>query len=244
MADTFETKPNNFGNTNQSHTKYLDLAGLKEFWDRVKDYIDTQDLTIYDRIKDISGLDIADLLVIGKGDANNSAVLNGEYTVNGTKYENKAISQISMAIGAASTAGLKGWYYSEITFGSNPVITLSDVQPYGVLGTLVGGSWSSGTPNIKAGDKVSIVNSSKYDYCGTVKSVSGNKITLNGSLPFSSLAVGTVAVNNPDDWSIYLPDNESAGKVEALASAERRHFEISNVGLTCQSQKFKPILNF
>lgn len=232
MADTFETKPNNFGNTNQSHTKYLDLAGLKEFWGRVKDYIDTQDLTIYDKIKDISGLDIDDLLVIGKGDANNSAVLNGEYTISGTKYKNKALSQVSVSLGAASTAGLKGWYYSAITFGTNPVITLSDTQPYGVLGSLVGGSWSSGTPSISKGDKISIVNNAKYDYCGTVKSVAGNKITLNEALPFNSLDIGTVTVNNPDDWSIYLPEKPDAGIIDfgGGAFAEGVNTKSTNIG--------------
>ena len=228
MADTFETKPNNFGNTNQSHTKYLDLAGLKEFWGRVKDYIDTQDLTIYDKIKDISGLDIDDLLVIGKGDANNSAVLKGEYQ----GYSNKALSQVSVSLGAASTAGLKGWYYSAITFGANPVITLSDTQPYVLVNALRGGSWSSGTPNIKAGDKISIVNDAKYDYCGEVKSISGNKITLKEALPFDSLATSLISVNDPDDWTIYLPDRADAGIIDfgGGAFAEGVNTQATNIG--------------
>ena len=137
-----------------------------------------------------------------------------------------------MALGAASTAGLKGWYYSKIVFGDNPVITLSDKQPYVFLGNLIGGAWSSDTPNIKAGDKISIVNNSKYDYCGEVKSVSGNKITLNASLPFDTLDVGTIAVNNPDDWTIYLPDNESAGIIDfgGGALAEGVNTKATNIG--------------
>ena len=149
-----------------------------------------------------------------KGDAENSAVLKGETDVSGTTYKNRAISQTSMAVGAATTAGLKGWYYSNITFGSKPVITLSDKQPYALLGKLVGGEWKSGTPNIAVGDKVSIVNNAKYDYCGEVESISGNKVTLKSALPFDTLDIGTITVNNPDDWSIYLPEKESAGIID------------------------------
>lgn len=173
-------------------------------------------------------IDLATNWVIVKGDADNSAVLKGEYQ----GYSNKAISQVSMALGAASTAGLKGWYYSKITFGTNPVITLSDKQPTVAFGYLVGGNWSSGTPNIKAGDKISIVNNSKYDYCGEVKSVSGNTITLKSALPFDSLDTSLISVNNPDDWTIYLPDNESAGIIDfgGGALAEGVNTKATNIG--------------
>jgi hypothetical protein len=162
------------------------------------------------------------------GDMPNSAVLKGEYQ----GYKNKAISQTSVAIGAATTAGLKGWYYSKIEFGSTPIITLSDKQPSVFLGYLSGGSWTSGTPNIKVGDKISIVNNAKYDYCGEVKSISGNKITLKSALPFDSLDTGLISVNNPDDWSIYLPDNESAGIIDfgGGALAEGVNTKSTNIG--------------
>lgn len=212
--------------------KYLDLDGLQKFWAQAKTYIDRQDRVISDKIEDLSNLDIDDLLVMGKGDANNSAVLNGEYTISGTKYKNRAISQISMALGAATTAGLKGWYYSKIDFGSNPVITLSDEQPYVLVNALRGGSWSSGTPNIKAGDKISIVNDSKYDYCGEVKSVSGNKITLKEALPFDSLATSLISANDPDDWTIYLPERADAGIIDmgGGALAEGVNTQATNIG--------------
>lgn len=162
-----------------------------------------------------------------KGDAENSAVLKGEYE----GYSNKAISQTSMAVGAATTAGLKGWYYSAIDFTNN-IITLSDKQPYALLGNLVGGAWSSGTPNISVGDKVSIVNNAKYDYCGEVKSISGNKVTLKSALPFNTLDIGTITVNNPDDWSIYLPEKESAGIIDfgGGALAEGVNTKATNIG--------------
>ena len=148
--------------------------------------------------------------VIIKGDADNSAVLKlkGEYE----GYSNKAISQTSIAIGASTTAGLKGWYYSKIDFSKNQ-ITLSDKQPYAISSVLIGGSWSSGTPNISIGDKISIVNDSKYDYCGTVKSISENIITLVDSLPFSKIS-SSLSFNNLDDWSIYIPDKPDAGIID------------------------------
>lgn len=137
-----------------------------------------------------------------------------------------------MAIGAATTAGLKGWYYSKIEFGSNPVITLSDKQPSVILGYLSGGEWSSGTPNIKVGDKISIVNNSKYDYCGEVKSISNNKVTLKSALPFDKLDTGLISLNNPDDWSIYLPDNEYAGIIDfgGGALSEGVNTKSTNIG--------------
>lgn len=164
---------------------------------------------------------------IVKGDAENSAVLKGEYK----GYSNKTISQVSVAVGAATTAGLKGWYYSAIDFTNN-IITLSDKQPYALLDNLVGGAWSSGTPNISEGDKVSIVNNAKYDYCGEVKSISGNKVTLKSALPFNTLDIGTITVNNPDDWSIYLPEKESAGIIDfgGGALAEGVYTKATNIG--------------
>lgn len=144
-----------------------------------------------------------------KGNVENSAVLKGEYE----GYSNKAISQTSVAVGAGTIAGLKGWYYSAINFTNNQ-ITLSDKQPYVLLNNLVGGRWSSSTPNIKVGDKVSIVNNSKYDYCGEVKSISGNVITLKESLPFSELSLSLVSVNNPDDWTVYIPDRADVGIID------------------------------
>lgn len=54
-----------------------------------------------------------------------------------------------MAVGAATTVGLKGWYYSNIDF-TNKKITLSDKPTYILVGsTLLNGGWTSGTPNIK-----------------------------------------------------------------------------------------------
>ena len=150
-----------------------------------------------------------------KGDAENSAVLKGEYE----GYSNKAISQTSMAVGAATTAGLKGWYYSAIDF-TNKKITLSDRPTYILAGNLLlNGGWSSGVPNIKVDDVISLVNNSKYDLCSKVTAVNGNVITVD-SLPFTILvrdegaAVALIAGQFSDGYSVYIPDRPDAGIID------------------------------
>ena len=149
------------------------------------------------------------------GDAKYSAVMKGEYE----GYSNKAISQTSMAVGAATTAGLKGWYYSAIDF-SNKKITLSDTPTYILVDNiLLNGSWLSGTPNIEVGDVISLVNNSKYDFCSKVIAVNGNVITVD-SLPFDGLvqdsgaAVAVLAGQFSDGYSVYIPDRPNAGIID------------------------------
>lgn len=152
---------------------------------------------------------------IGYGDATHSAVLKGEYQ----GYKNKAISKTSMAIGAATTAGLKGWYYSAIDFASKE-ITLSDRPTYILVGeTLINGGWSSGVPNIKVGDVISLVNDSKYDLCSKVTAVNGNVISV-ASLPFTGLVIDSgaslavLAGQFSDGYSVYIPDRPDAGIID------------------------------
>lgn len=141
------------------------------------------------------------------GEADNSAILDGEYE----GYSNRAISQTSMAVGAGTIAGLKGWYYSKIDF-TNKKITLSDTRVINTYGVLSGGGWSSGTPNIKGGDFISLVNNTKFDFCSKVTNVSGNIITVD-SLPFSSLNKDGIYASL-DDNSIYIPDRPDAGLID------------------------------
>ena len=150
-----------------------------------------------------------------KGEAENSAVLKGEYE----GYSNKAISQTSMAVGAATTAGLKGWYYSAIDF-SNKTITLSDKPTYILVGnTLLNGGWSSDAPNIKEDDVISLVNNSKYDFCSKVIDVNDNVITVD-KLPFENLvqdngvAAAVLAGQFSDGYSIYIPERPDAGIID------------------------------
>jgi hypothetical protein len=69
-------------------------------------------------------VDIPDESPIVDGSAPNSAVLDGEYE----GHSNQAISQISMALGAGSTAGLKGWYYNHVNFSERKIF-LTNKQP-------------------------------------------------------------------------------------------------------------------
>ena len=154
-----------------------------------------------------------------EGDEPSSAVLEGETDISGTTYKNRALSQTSMSVGAATTAGLKGWYYSAIDF-NNKTITLSDKPTYIIVGsTLIGGSWSSGTPNIKIDDVISLVNDSKYDLCSKVIAVNGKVITVD-SLPFTKLvrdegsAVAVLAGQFSDGYSLYIPERPDAGIID------------------------------
>lgn len=153
--------------------------------------------------------------IIVRGDVDSSGILEGEYE----GYKNRAISQTSMAIGAATTAGLKGWYYSAIDF-SNKRITLSDKPTYTLVGTtLIGGDWTSGTPNINVGDVISLVNDSKYDLCSKVTGVNGNIITVN-VLPFTELtidegaAAAVLAGQFSDGYSVYIPERPDSGIID------------------------------
>ena len=166
---------------------------------------------------------VVNSVVIVKGDKDNSAVLSGEYE----GYSNKAISQVSVAVGAASTSGLKGWYYDAITFDdTNNVykiyikyqnklangtgLTTSNnttTQPK-TISTSSGSTNSSFKSGYEVGDVISLVNDKKYEDCSTITAINGNVLTVD-KLPFaksdmktSSLAsiVGYEAI---DEFSIY-----------------------------------------
>lgn len=135
---------------------------------------------------------------IVKGDANNSAVLNGEY--NG--YSNKAISQVSIAIGAAANAGLKGYYYKAIDF-TNKKIYLSESQPNSIKTS--GFSAESITCAYDVGDYISVVADSKFENCSKI-TAKGNGVITVDSLPFtaSNLPSYTLGIGKqPDDFTLY-----------------------------------------
>lgn len=145
---------------------------------------------------------------IDKGEAENSVILKGDYE----GYSNRAISQTSMAVGAATLAGLKGWYYSSIDFSENR-IKISERKVINTYGVLSGGYWSSSSkPNIEVGDVISIVNDSKYDLCSKVVGVNGEDIYVD-SLPFSNIVSDGIYANL-DDNSIYIPAKPDAGVVD------------------------------
>ena len=202
-------------------TSIVFIKDVGKIWTHGKVYCADQDLSEY-----VTDSELENLLVFGKGEAENSAVLKGEYQ----GYSNTAISQTSIAIGAATTAGLKGWYYSKVDFNTKQ-ITISDRQPTVLLNNLINGNWNSGTLNIQAGDIISIVNNSKYDKCSKVSNVNGNVITVE-SLPFTKLDLSIISANNPDDWSIYIAERPNAGIIDfgGGALAEGVNTKSTNIG--------------
>lgn len=118
-----------------------------------------------------------------------------------------AQSSASVAIGAASTAGIKGYYWHTIDFANN-TITLSTTRP----STLNGGVSVPSGIDWQAGDYICIVNDAKYPCATTITKVSGNKITVE-SLPFTANNYDTVvlgatvypaaATYTPDDRTIF-----------------------------------------
>ena len=152
--------------------------------------------------------------VIVEGDASNSAVLKGEYE----GYSNKAISQVSVAIGAASTTGLKGWYYTHVNIDKKQIFLGTERTK--ILGfdsltcttTLIYPDSkytdSSFVSGYEVGDVLSIVYNSKYEDYATITAISGNVITLD-KIPFTSsdFSAGACtkvsAVGQPDEFSVY-----------------------------------------
>lgn len=189
-----------------SEGSLLEYIYIGDRWEELGSFSPELSLSEYLKIEDFP---------FEKGSSENSAVLKGEYQ----GYKNIAISQTSMAVGAATTAGLKGWYYSAIDF-TNKKITLSDKPTYILVGsTLINGGWSSDTPNIKVNDVISLVNNSKYDFCSKVTAVNGNVITVD-SLPFTKLvkdngaSVAVIAGQFSDGYSLYIPERQDAGIID------------------------------
>lgn len=146
--------------------------------------------------------------IIVRGDVDSSGILEGEYK----GYSNKAISQTSIAVGAGTTAGLRGWYYRDLL---GDTITILTTQPTLQNGTLVGGTPADDDDveqAFKVGDVVSFVNHQKYDRYAKVTGVQGNEVQLDIAIE-GNLST-EVIINDIDDWSIFLPDKPHLGAVD------------------------------
>ena len=113
----------------------------------------------------------------------------------------EAISEGSVAFGADSFSGARGYYYSSINF-TDKKITLSISQSELVPPTNL--TWA-------VGDKVSITNDEKYVECSTITSISGNVITVD-SLPFTSIV--ELDELGAEDYGILVPEKPEEGEVE------------------------------
>lgn len=114
--------------------------------------------------------------------------------------DNQVISDGGTAFGKGNFVGLKGYYYSAIDFAAK-TITLSTSQTKAAAPARV--EWA-------VGDKVSIVNDSKYDLCSTITAINGNVITVD-ALPFTKLYI---VLPDWDDYCIFVPDKPEAGVVD------------------------------
>lgn len=117
----------------------------------------------------------------------------------------------TMAIGANSKAGIKGFYFTKV---SGNTLTLSTKQP-----TILSSSakWSSTAQtqlnNWKSGDTITIVNDANYVMCATIASISNTEsaasITVNEDLPFTKRA--TIALPILNDFAVINHNKPDAG---------------------------------
>ena len=158
---------------------------------------------------------------IVKGDADNSAVLKGEYE----GYLNKAISQTSVALGAGTTAGLKGWYYKAVQIGSDSNVVYLYLTTEQQIPTLV--STANAVENkekninidISKGDICSIINGNRLIDCFEFRL---NEISNYGRISFTYKGEGTNPLSiiqnveelKLDDYSIFCISKPSCGIVE------------------------------
>lgn len=140
--------------------------------------------------------------IVKKGEAENSAVLDGEYQ----GYSNDAISQASLALGAANVGGLKGWYYKYVDY-TNKQIYLSATQPtiQNILKPSADSSFESG---YDVGDLISFVSGSSFENTSKITAINGNEITVD-FLPFTSTPV--TSVGSPLEYSLYCVEKYNVG---------------------------------
>lgn len=194
-------------NSDLKDAQLIDINGLNTFWAKAKKVLFENS-------------------PIGPGDAENSAVLKGEYD----GYSNNAISKTSIALGGASNAGLKGWYYSGIDFTNNKIY-LSKTQPNSIKTSGFTTDTSITLDDIQgpeegliikkrtqyiAGDTLSIVCDSKYENKCKITAVEPGIITVD-AIPFTSndLPSYTLGIGKqPDDFTLYsiMPEVNSTTK--------------------------------
>ena len=159
-------------------------------------------------------------VVISPGEANNSAVLSGEYE----GYTNEALSQVSVALGAASKAGLKGWFYDKVDL-TNKKIRITKTQPKEIKVETVSANTTldQNYSGYAAGDIISIVNNVKYENMAEIKSVSYDVIEFK-SLPFDTSSIfkakkdpifGAITLDpDPDEFTLYCVEKYDKGNVD------------------------------
>ena len=165
-------------------------------------------------------------VVGGTNDSSLAGTFGGSVNVDKPKAEGdmslsfgagtKTLASGTMAIGANSIAGCKGFYWFSIDFNTN-TITLSTTQTRKIPLLNPKPKWDNNATsqlnNWAVGDMVSIVNNNKYDLCSKITEINASAGTITvDSLPFSKEE--TVLVTIFDDFSITCPAKQNYGVAE------------------------------
>ena len=127
----------------------------------------------------------------------------------------KSYASGTIALGANSTAGAKGFYWWSIDF-SNKKITLAINQITSVLfGNKIGTrKWDDSAKtqlaNWKSGDKITLVANVKYGECSTITAVDSTNGTITvDKLPITEEVYPSLKVF--DDYAVYVPSKPTNG---------------------------------
>lgn len=116
-----------------------------------------------------------------------------------------ALGPDARAEGRDTSAGVRGYYFAQIdATGEAPVITLTGTQ-----GVIPDAPFSVG---YELGDKITLINGSRYDRAATVTAIQENKLTLD-ALPFAVEGVVKYGTGDADDFSLYVTEKASVGLV-------------------------------
>lgn len=125
----------------------------------------------------------------------------------------KALTAGTVAMGANTTAGCKGFYFWSIDF-ANKVITLSTNQKPIIFGNR---QWTDAAKTQLGkwakDDVISIVNDSKYVLCSKITSIDATNGTITvDNLPFTE--VKTKISLNFDDYAVMCPSKPTIGVID------------------------------
>lgn len=139
----------------------------------------------------------------------------GKYTLiqnAATDKTNKAVTEYSVALGRKSAAGQKGYYLKSINADTKTIYLSSslknDANPQ--FSDTDNTDTTFETPGYKVGSQFSIRIANHYDFCGTIKSISNNKVEYNDDLPFTAFAGAT----DDDENAFFVPTQPDIGLVE------------------------------
>ena len=143
---------------------------------------------------------------------------------------NTSISERNVVVGYDNTAGLKGYRWSDITFGDNPYITLNR-QTNGLTQQSI---------SLSKDDVISVINDSKYDNCATIKSISWTNdsvLIYTSKLPFNSI----VSDSDWDSKMLFAYSKPYAGHFDLGMFATSEGLSTSALNLVAHSEGFNTL---